>query len=493
MPAPKDSSVRTKTSLTTKTSLLFASIAAIPAIITTVLFLLSFGAQIKDSPMLLGLVLAINLIYISLASWAAARFLLRPILELYQASFYLKKGDFSHRLTIKTGDEIEEVADTFNLIAANLTQVFQRLNQERTVLVNQSSKAEAVLSTIPDAVIAVDLNRNINFFNKAAENLTGFSTIQVLGKPISSIFKIFDKKDEISPLTYCPISTTNSDSMLFSRENLELDSGQKQAFVNLTARQIKGGASHNLGCIMTLHDITREKQLEAMKMDFVSMAAHELRTPLTSIKGYLSVFVQENEHKFNPDQMMFLTRIGLSTQQLLNLVENLLNVSRVERGTFSVFRQPIDWIDLVKHSVNDLTNRAREKKITLQYVDSGIAHLSVEADKLKIVEVLNNLIANAINYTHSGGTIWVWVEVGNQEAITHIRDTGIGVPKQALPHLFSKFFRAHDKLEMIKGTGLGLYISKAIVELHHGKIWVQSEQGKGSVFSFSLPISNHNF
>src|SRR6202022_4665088 len=107
-----------------------------------------------------------------------------------------------------------------------------------------------------------------------------------------------------------------------------------------------------------------------------------LRTPLTSIKGYLSVFVQENESKFNPDQMMFLHRIGISTQQLLNLVENLLNVSRVERGTFSVFRQPLDWIDLVQHCVADITGRAKEKNITLQYVDGGVKHVSVEADKL---------------------------------------------------------------------------------------------------------------
>lgn len=493
MPAPKGGSVRPKLKLTAKTTLLFASISAIPALITAIFFFLTFGNQIQGSLMLLGLIAAVNLIYISLASWAAAHFLLRPIMELHQAGFYLKKGDFTHRLSIKTGDEIEEISDIFNSIASNLTQVFQRLNQERTDLINQSSKAEAVLSTIDDAVIAVDLNRNINFFNRAAEGLTGFGANQVVGKPISSIMKIFDKKDEISPLTYCPISTTNSDSLLFSRENLELVGNEKQAFVNLTSRQIKEGAAHNLGCIMTLHDITREKQLEAMKMDFVSMAAHELRTPLTSIKGYLSVFIQENEHKFNPDQMMFLQRIGLSTQQLLNLVENLLNVSRVERGTFSVFRQPMDWIDLVKHSVSDLTNRAKEKKIILRYVDSGLQHLSVEADKLKIVEVLNNLIANAINYTHSGGTIWVWVEISHGMAVTHIKDTGIGIPKEAVPHLFSKFFRAHDKLEMVKGTGLGLYISKAIVELHHGKIWVQSEQGKGSVFSFSLPISNHNF
>lgn len=493
MPAQKVSSVRPKMSLTTKTTLIFTALALIPALITTLFFLVVYGRQIKDSPVLLVLIVAINVIYIILASWAASRYLLSPILQLYQASFFLKKGDFTHRLNIKSGDEIEELADTFNAIAGNLTQVFQRLNQERAVMLNQSSKAEAVLSTIPDAVIAVDLNRNINFFNKAAENLTGFNSNQVMGQPLGSVIKIYDKKDEISPLTYCPVSTANADSLLFSRDNLELNAGQKQAFINLISRQIKGGASHNLGCIMTIHDVTRERQLEAMKMDFVSMAAHELRTPLTSIKGYLSVFIQENEHKFNQDQMMFLQRIGLSTQQLLNLVENLLNVSRVERGTFSVFRQPLDWIDLVKHSVNDLTNRAKEKKVNLIYADNGLQHLSVEADKLKIVEVLNNLIANAINYTHAGGTIWVWVEVNNQEAITHIKDTGIGIPREAIPHLFSKFFRAHDKLEMVKGTGLGLYISKAIVELHHGKIWVNSEQGKGSVFSFSLPISTHNF
>jgi PAS domain S-box-containing protein len=479
-----------KLKITPKLIILLIITALVPLFLTNAFFIAVYGKVAQDEIVFLSILFVTNLILIVIVAVIIAKWLLKPFFVLYQAGFNLKKGDFSKAVVINTGDELEELADNFNLIGQNLQQVFKRVGDERQGLYNQATKIQAVLETINDAVIAVDLNRNVIIFNKAAESLTGYPTNQVLGKPISAIFKVFDKKDEISPLTYCPISDNGAEEVLFSRQDLQVVTDQKKSDVNLAAHQIKNGAQHNLGCIITIHDITREKQLESMKMDFVSMAAHELRTPLTSIKGYLSVFMQENEKNFNPDQMMFLNRINLSTQQLMSLVENLLNVSRVERGTFNVFRQPVEWIDLVKHAVTDQSNRAKDKNITLQYHDTGIPKLNVEADKLKIVEVLNNLIANAINYTHSGGTIWVWVEIQNGQAITHIKDTGIGIPREALPHLFGKFFRAHDKLEMVKGTGLGLYISKAIVELHHGKIWVESEVGKGSTFSFSLPIAS---
>ncbi len=251
---------------------------------------------------------------------------------------------------------------------------------------------------------------------------------------------------------------------------------------------MKEGVSVNLGCIITLHDVAREKQLEEMKLDFVSMAAHELRTPLTSIKGYLSVIMDESSHKLSTEENTFLNRISISVEQLMGLIENLLNVSRIERGVFTISLGPVDWVDTVREAMTAFLPRAKEKQIDLTFTEPKEQIKQIKADKLRITEVISNLISNAITYTDQNGRINIWMEARENEVITHVQDTGEGIPESAIPNLFTKFYRVSGKLgQGSKGTGLGLYISKSIVEMHHGKIWVVSEYGKGSTFSFALP------
>lgn len=243
----------------------------------------------------------------------------------------------------------------------------------------------------------------------------------------------------------------------------------------------------------TRHDIIRDSNLEKMKVEFVSMAAHELRTPLTSIRGYLAVFMEENKDKFDNTQKMFLHRINIAVQQLMGLTENLLNASRIERGVFSISTETVDWASNVAEVVDEFSDQARDKKIELVFTKPQNQSYFVKADKIRINEVLSNLLSNALSYTKKGGKISVEIEQKDQEVITSVKDTGVGIPKSALPHLFTKFFRANGSATQgIKGTGLGLYISKAIVERHGGRIWVESEAGKGSTFSFSLPVASYS-
>ena len=420
-------------------------------------------------------------------------------------------------LNITSGDEIEELGNTFNSMARNLQEAFKKLEDqkiksnkteklllrrdldirqindelelEKDAISSERNKLSVILSGITDAVIAVNLNRSILTFNASAERLTGFRAPDVIGKPIDRIIKVFDQDKESEPTQYCPIRTDGFEGVVFSKTDLKVIGNEKQSFVNLIAGQIKEGKHINLGCILTLHDVTKEKQLEEMKLDFVSMAAHELRTPLTSIRGYLSVFMKENEAKFTSEQNEFLHHINIAAQQLMALIENLLSVSRIERVAFAVSMQPIDWADNVRQTINEFTERAKEKKIDLKFIEPQQKIAYVKADRLRINEVLSNLLSNATFYTQEGGNITVSLEQKGKEVVTHIKDNGEGISGNALPHLFTKFFRATGRLSQgSKGTGLGLYISKAIVEMHGGKIWVESEAGKGSIFSFSLPI-----
>jgi signal transduction histidine kinase len=233
------------------------------------------------------------------------------------------------------------------------------------------------------------------------------------------------------------------------------------------------------------------QEKEEAGMDLVSMVAHELRTPLTSVKGYLAVFMEENKGKFDSTQNMFLHRINVAVQQLMGLTENLLSASRIEKGVFAISAQSIDWADNVAEVYDEFLERAKDKKINLDFVKPEHHTFFVKVDKVRIEEVLLNLLSNAISYTDANGKVTVSIEQKGQEVITHVKDTGVGIPKSAIPHLFTKFFRVGGKTSQgIKGTGLGLYISKAIVERHGGRIWVESEEGVGSTFSFSLPSAS---
>lgn len=461
----------------------------------------------------------ITFIFVVLLSLSVSYQIVRPIEDLQKGSNYLGQGNLSYRLNIKSGDEIEELARSFNNMASNVEESFKKLAQqkihseksaelllrrdldlrkindeleiEKENISAERNKLAVILAGITDSVIALDLQRNIIAFNIAAEKLTGFLAKDVMGKSIDAVIKVFDQSRELSPSYYCPIRLDGFEGEVFHKQGLRvLGQNGKESFVNLIAGQIKEGAQANLGCILTLHDKTAEKRLEEMKLDFISMAAHELRTPLTSIRGYLSVFIKENQDKLGSEQKVLLDHLANATQRLTFLISDLLSVTHIEKGTFSIQPEVVNWLAFVKQTVSDVTGRAKEKQVQVMFIESSFQPV-VKVDKVRIGEVLSNLLNNAITYTNTGGMVKVWIEQKDNNVVTYVADTGIGIPAEAIPHLFTKFYRVSTSLqEGIKGTGLGLYISKTIVEKHGGAIWVTSELGKGSTFSFSLPLDN---
>ncbi|GEM_PF-1983405 len=369
--------------------------------------------------------------------------------------------------------------------------LYQDIKKDREIISAERNKLAVALSGIVDAVVGVDLKNNIVIFNAAAERLTNTSEKEALGKPLDQILTLFDEKREIPPSEYAPIRLDSFEGVIFNKKNVKFVVKDKQSVVNVITGKIKEGISINLGSILVFHDITEEKKLEEMKLDFVSMAAHELRTPLTSLRGYLSVFMEENKKMFNDEQAMFLNRMNISAIQLTSLVENLLNVSRIERGVFTISLEPIDWVYAAREIVDNFQGRAKDRQINLTLQEPKEPIPKIYADKLRIDEVLSNLISNAIAYTKQNGNVTVVVEKNESDIVTHVADTGQGIPKEAISHLFTKFFRVSGALESgSKGTGLGLYISKAIIDMHNGKIWVESQVDRGSTFSFSLPIKS---
>src|SRR3989338_3861223 len=371
-----------------------------------------------------------------------------------------------------------------------LRKAYDELEKEKEQVAAERNKFLVALQSISDAVIAVDLEWNIIIFNKAAENLTGYAVEDVLGKPIFSVIKVFENGAQVPYTTYSPKIISGFEGVVFSKPILRICGlNNKESFVQLIAAQITEGSSVKLGSILTLHDITEEQELERMKLDFVSMAAHELRTPLTSIKGYIYIFIRDYLKFMDEKQATILQRMDISAQKLASLVENLLNIARIERGTFTVNLQPADWTALIKGAVSEVMAQVKDKGLELTLDLPPVGLPEVRVDRLRINEVLSNLLTNAINYSVSGGKIKVAVKLQGDEVITQVSDTGQGIPQEALPHLFTKFFRVSGPLEQgSKGTGLGLYIAKSITLMHHGRIWVDSQLNKGSTFSFALPV-----
>ncbi|MCL5411863.1 MAG: ATP-binding protein [Patescibacteria group bacterium] len=351
----------------------------------------------------------------------------------------------------------------------------------------ERDKLTTTVNSINEAVLTLDLEGRVIMANPATWTLLGMEEKDVLNKKLSEFLIISENKEYLSVEKLTPLGAPKK--TVIQKNGLDIyTKSEKKAYVNLTISTIKSGKQTGLGAIVTLQDLSKEKELEEMKLDFVTIAAHELRTPLTSIKGYLSM-LGESHQKFNNKEKMFLNRMIVSTDQLSALIENLLSVSRIERGEVTLNIKPVNWVENIKEVIENFKNQALERKINLVFINPQKPIPLIFVDKLRVNEVLSNLLANAVTYTNPGGTNKIWVESNDKEVISHISDTGQGIPKEALPHLFTKFFRVSRKLEQgSKGTGLGLYISKSIVEFHHGKIWVESELGKGSTFSFSLPL-----
>lgn len=439
-------------------------------------------------PYILGFFIQPNSLYFfvaaALSTVTAITFLfltLNPLNLLVKGTGVFAGGNLNYRVNIKTGDEFEDIGNSFNMMAVQLSRIIQQVSDEKTVAISEMNKFDEILSSIIDGIIGLDFNRNIVFLNRASEQLTGFTETEVLNRPIDQIIHLFSDQEEIMPKTYCQESF-NKTAKLVGKDG-------RQNKVSITTTQVNTNVQSNLNCILIIHDLSKEEALEQMKLDFVSMASHELKTPLTSVINYLSVFLDENKDKIPAENLDLLNKAFASAQQLKTLIQNLLNVNKIEKDQLSVSPEPIDYLPLLTKAVEDLRSQATKKDIVLTIVPPTGMLPKVLADPIRINEVITNLISNAINYTNPNGKVTVALKLSPYEITTVIADDGIGIPQAEIPHLFGKFFRVSNKSQQAnKGTGLGLYISKSIVEKLHGKIWVESKLGKGSRFFFTLPL-----
>lgn len=410
------------------------------------------------------------MLIVVLLSYYFSRTLTRPLNKVVKGALELGKGNLDTRISVKSNDEIGLLAQKFNTMADNLNHLISNIQA-------QGTKLNVVLNSVGEGIVAIDAEGRIVIANMSAAILAEELPISLTGRRFDEVFHLI-KNNESFQLDLT--STQVYKEIIFMSPNRRLH------YLDIFANKIKDDPD-GITNIITLRDQTDERDLEMMKHDFVSMAAHELRTPITAIRGYLGLLAEDKTSELSDSGKNSIERARSSTNELVGLINNLLNVSKIEGGTLDMSYSKLDWVKTIKDAINDHHFGATEKNISLSY-EGPEGDLVVMADELAIKEVINNLIANAIHYTQSDGHVTVVVGVEHDQVVTYIRDNGIGISPNATGRLFTKFYRVKSSIASGSGgTGLGLFISKSIVELHKGRIWVESAEGKGSTFAFSLP------
>ena len=378
---------------------------------------------------------------------------------------------------------IKQLDDVRSNFEKNLALRTVKLGAEKDVL-------STTLGNISDGVVTLNKHGEIVAFNRSMEELTGFLFSEIEGKKADDVIRLFENSIPLEFGSYCPNYKSMEDKDIYTNDKLTLitRSGQKK-YIRMTSSSIPNGKEVDIGCIVTITDITGEIELEKMKLDFVSIAAHELRTPLTSVRGYLSLLSEELKGTISKVHEEYLTKVVVSSNYLYTLVENLLNISRIERGSLVLNKEKVEWLPFVKGVVEEFQQNAQTANIELVVSDLSFSNHFAYVDRAMISEVLSNLLDNSIKYNKEKGRVNVFFEVLGDFITTHLKDTGFGIPKESAVHIFKKFYRVSGVLKQgIKGTGLGLFISSEIIKMHGGRIWMESEFGEGSTFSFTVPV-----
>ncbi|MFT4532147.1 MAG: two-component system sensor histidine kinase VicK [Candidatus Saccharimonadales bacterium] len=362
---------------------------------------------------------------------------------------------------------------------------------------DEKQKSKLIVGAIDDAVILVDTDNIIQTFNPASEKLTGWKADEALGVDYRSVIRIADEKGVQYEDANHPIYKVFSQKKTFrDTQATILQKGNQLIGVDVSMSPLidsKGLVSAAIGVIRDVH---LQRKEEKQRADFISTASHEMRTPVAAIEGYLALAMNDKVCVIDEKAHNYLDKAHSSTQHLGKLFADLLTSAKAEDGRLTSHPQTVDIGEFVEKLVDDLRFSAEKKGLALELHKGSpnatlapLMYANVDPDRMR--EVITNLFDNAVKYTESGKiTIGI---TGDENVVQfHIADTGPGIPKEDVGHLFQKFYRVDNSTtRVIGGTGLGLFICQKIVELYSGKIWVESTPGEGSTFYINLPRLNN--
>lgn len=375
----------------------------------------------------------------------------------------------------------ETKEEALRRVRVALLNILEDTEDARKIAVDERNKTMAIIDNLTDGVLFLNMDNKVelasplvmNFFKKTKDEIIGKDILDLISLPgLQPLYNLLRDGNErkLKLISRKEVAITDKLTFEVTTVSLKTDSEEK-------------------GTLMILRDISREKLIEALKTEFVSIAAHQLRTPLSAIKWTVRMILDGDVGAVNPEQKDLLEKTYESNERMIHLINDLLNVTRIEEGRFLYKQESVQLEDLVGDVVNSSQELLKMKNIKFDLNVPKDLLPDIYADKEKMELVVQNLLENAIKYTPNGGSITINLSKNGESALFEIKDSGVGIPKSQQDRIFGKFFRGENVMKMeTEGTGLGLYTSKNIVEAHKGKIWFESEEGQGTTFYFSIPF-----
>ena len=358
---------------------------------------------------------------------------------------------------------------------------------------SERQQIATILNGLRDAVLVTDPFNELVMANEPAAHLFGFDLESCSHTPVD---EVLHDETLATLIKQARESATAADrrhvEYVMASAGGDANGARKPAHYDITIASLPGDAPNEIGGLVTiLRDVTREKEISQMKSDFVSQVSHELRTPLSSINAYVEMLV-DGEAKDEASRNEFYQIIKNEADRLGRLIDNMLNISRIEAGIVQVERTEVDFVQVAREVVEVMQPQAKLKNITL-ITKAGPLVYSAQADRDMVHQVVLNLVSNAVKYTPENGRVTVSVENDDatRSVMIAIADTGLGIPPDDLDRIFDKFYRIDNYKRVAKGTGLGLNLVKHIVEtVHKGQVGVSSKVGMGSRFWFTIPFEH---
>ncbi len=391
----------------------------------------------------------------------------RPLRDMTRSVDRMAQGDWRVRIHPPSKDEVGQLAEAFNRMGTELAN-------QMSVLAEQRDTLNTVLSHMADGVIAIDSEGRVSLMNYAAMKILNLSSAPEKGER----FTVVVRDHNIIEVWNRCLETNEEYSAT-------VEMGSDLPFLRVVATPLRDREQGE--SLVVLQDLTQIRRLERVRRDFMSNISHELRTPLASLKALVDT-LDNGALDDPPAARRFLKRMDAEVDVLTQMVQELLELSRIESGRVPLRLSPTEIEDLILPPVDLLMPQVDRAELTLIVVNPPLSP-KVMADAERVQRVVTNLLHNAIKFTPSGGEVTIATEPIEENVIFSVSDTGVGIPEDDLPRIFERFFKS-DRARSGGGTGLGLAIAKHIVQAHGGQIWVESIEGRGSTFYFSLPIVN---
>jgi two-component system phosphate regulon sensor histidine kinase PhoR len=413
------------------------------------------------------------MIFIPLA-YFLSRSLAHPILEVTQRAIQLVSDTFDRKVQVNSKDELGSLSRAIGEMGNQLGNKIEEISKEKEYL-------QTILKGMMEGVLVVDGRGRILMVNDALRNLLSLSS-DVSNRMPLEVIRNAELEEAIKEVLQEERNAVLELNLTTSEEKtLEVN---VVGILPSSEERNKNGEKIR-GAIAVFHDITRLKELEKIRQDFVANVSHELRTPLTTIKGYAETLLEGALKE--PVASQFVQVIKRHTDRLTKIVEDLLTLSKIESREFQLKKEKVSIDELTEDVLGFVKEAAERKKITLSRVEIS-PFLDVTADRHSLEQLLVNLLDNAIKYTPEGGKVTISAsEKDPREVEISVHDNGIGIPKEDLPRIFERFYRVDKgRSQELGGTGLGLSIVKHLVQAHGGRVWVESQIGKGTTFYFTL-------